>query len=85
MGGDGALWQLFFCIGCVATEPPSSVDTSAGDEGAVAYARALEKNSSLLKLNLNREFVCCSLMMKNVDDGVDILFRYVVSFVMSPV
>jgi hypothetical protein len=57
MGGDGALWQLFFCIGCVATEPPSSVDTSAGDEGAVAFARALEKNTSLHTIDLARKTV----------------------------
>jgi hypothetical protein len=57
MGGDGALWQLFFCIGCVAAEPLLSSGNSIQEEGAVAFARALEKNSTLNALKLYCEFV----------------------------
>jgi hypothetical protein len=57
MGGDGALCQLFFCIGCVAAEPLLSSGNSIKDEGAVAFARALEKNTSLHTIDLARKTV----------------------------
>ena len=45
-------------VDCVcATEPPCSSDNKVGDAGCAAFARALEKNTTLQKLDLGREFV----------------------------
>ena len=43
---------------CVcATEPPCSSGAGVGDAGAAALAAALEKNTTLLELELSCEFV----------------------------
>ena len=43
---------------CVcATEPPCSSGNKVGDAGCASLARALEKNTTLQKLDLGREFV----------------------------
>ena len=45
-------------VDCVcATEPPCSSDNDVGAAGCAAFARALEKNTTLQKLDLGREFV----------------------------
>ena len=48
------------CVVCVAAEPPPSSDNSVGAAGAAALAGALEKNTSLQKLDLFGEisFFC---------------------------
>ena len=64
----GCCWFVFWMEGrvrgvdCVcATEPPCSSDNRVGDAGAASLAQALEKNTTLQTLDLNREFVvvCC--------------------------
>ncbi len=45
------------CVAFVAAEPAPSSDNSVGDAGAVAFAAALEKNSSLQTLNLGCELL----------------------------
>ena len=50
------------CVDCVcAAEPPCSSGNGVGDAGAASLAQALEKNTTLQTLDLNREFVvvCC--------------------------
>jgi len=45
-------------VDCVrATEPPCSSDNEVGDAGCAAFARALEKNTTLQTLGLSGEFV----------------------------
>ena len=43
------------CVACVAAEPAPSLGNSVGDAGAAAFAAALDKNSSLQKLDLGCE------------------------------
>ena len=46
------------CVDCVcATEPTCSSGNGLGAAGAAAFARALEKNTTLQELDLQREFV----------------------------
>ncbi len=45
-------------VDCVcATEPPCSSDNNVGDWGGAAFARALEKNTTLQRLDLSGEIV----------------------------
>ncbi len=45
------------CVARVAAEPAPSSGNSVGDAGAVAFAAALEKNSSLQTLDILCELV----------------------------
>ena len=45
------------CVACVAAEPAPSSDNGVGAAGAAAFAAALEKNSSLQKLELGCELL----------------------------
>ncbi len=51
----GALAVL---IVCVCNDPPVSSDNGIGDEGAAAIAKALEKNTTLQRIELWSEFFC---------------------------
>ena len=58
------IWGWFCCVGgglrcdllfCEAAEPPPSSDNDVGAAGAAALAGALQKNTSLVTLDLGRE------------------------------
>ena len=55
-------------VDCVcATEPPCSSGNGVGDAGCAALAGALEKNTTLQKLNLSSEcVVLCDLFFEVV-------------------